>query len=589
MSRKSAFDDISTTSPLLAPGTQLGSFVVEELLGGGGMAKVYRVRHKVLGGLYAVKVLDPALMADEELRQRFLDEGRIQAQLLHPHIVQVRDIVIEPGIAGLIMDFVDGETLEQLIARRETPPTAEEIRDVFGPVLAAVGHAHAHGTIHRDLKPGNILLGQSSDGGVHPFVMDFGIAKLQADSPGQKRATRADARMGTLAYMSPEQVRRAADVTRRSDLYSLGAALYEFATLQPPVDDTVEFDAMQAIVQGRITPAEAVYPEIDPVIADCIHRAMQPDPAQRFASCAEFAEALLVPSATRHRAARPSSVPPHRPPITAPSTAGRGEGQSESGPPSPAPSGPALASLGGLPGWFWGVAAAGLLGVAAYGVDGLTLGDKPRCPEGMVYIAEGSFMMGSETGDPDERPQHSVTVPAFCLDKTEAAGADGLPVHGVNWYEARTACERRGARLPTEMEWEFAARGPQGRTYPWGETAPSKDRVNFCDLPVWSLQECLAIGRTVPVDALPGGATPEGVLGLAGNVWEWVEDCHIYDYMQGRHSMPGEPVGACPRRVMRGGAFAYDATVMRASNRNHDKPEVGNVLRGYRCAASPPP
>lgn len=276
----------------ITPGTQLDRFVVEKALGEGGMARVYKVRHAHLGSLHALKVLAPELVANDEIRQRFLDEGRIQAQLRHPALVPVTDIVAVPGIAGLVMDLVDGEGLDKLIDQLVRPPHPEFVRAVFRPVLDGLAFAHARGIIHRDIKPSNVIVEQLADGRVHARVIDFGIAKVLGSSEVQKRATRTGLRMGTPHYMSPEQIRGARDVTPESDVFSLGATLYEFATGRLAFDAQSEFDIQLRITQGQFRPPAEVHPGIDPVLARAIERALSTDPSQRFRSCEEFARAL---------------------------------------------------------------------------------------------------------------------------------------------------------------------------------------------------------------------------------------------------------------------------------------------------------
>lgn len=276
----------------ITPGTQLDRFVVEKALGEGGMARVYKVRHAHLGSLHALKVLAPELVANDEIRQRFLDEGRIQAQLRHPALVPVTDIVAVPGIAGLVMDLVDGEALDKLIDRLVRPPHPEFVRAVFRPVLDGLAFAHARGIIHRDIKPSNVVVEQLADGRVYARVLDFGIAKVLGSPEVQKRATRTGLRMGTPHYMSPEQIRGARDVTPESDVFSLGATLYEFATGRLAFDAQSEFDIQLRITQGQFRPPAEVHPGIDPVLARAIERALSTDPSQRFRSCEEFARAL---------------------------------------------------------------------------------------------------------------------------------------------------------------------------------------------------------------------------------------------------------------------------------------------------------
>lgn len=285
---------------MLRPGAQIGNYIVESELGSGGMARIYRVRHAVLQTEHALKVLEPAYRERPELRARFLSEARIGAKLQHPHIVRVTDVLSTPEIAGIVMDLVTGPNLDTYIRSLDKPPSVATIRALFLPVLEAVAEAHRQGIVHRDLKPANILLEPlaPAGSGFLPKVTDFGIAKVTdaaRELVSKKGSTHADARMGTLAYMSPEQIRHAKEVTTRSDIFSLGATLYELATLQVAFNGDSDYEVMHQIVEGRFTPMENVR-GVDPVLTAAIGKALQPDPARRFASCEEFIAALSVPA-----------------------------------------------------------------------------------------------------------------------------------------------------------------------------------------------------------------------------------------------------------------------------------------------------
>ncbi len=284
---------------MLSPGEHVGDYEIEKELGAGGMARVYKARHSFLETVHALKILDPKYRANPEVRKRFLDEAKIQAKHLdHPNIVKVTNIVATRDVAALVMEYIDGASLDHFIQELKAPPSAETIRKLMLPVLAGVGHAHAGGVVHRDIKPANILLQKGDgEGNFIPKVTDFGIAKvIEGDATGagtaSKKSTHADARMGTLAYMSPEQIRKAKSVTARSDIFSLGALLYELATRHTAFDGDSDFDVMEKIVRGAYEPPERRSTGLDVIVAACINKALQPDPAHRFASCDEFARAL---------------------------------------------------------------------------------------------------------------------------------------------------------------------------------------------------------------------------------------------------------------------------------------------------------
>lgn len=192
-----------------------------ELLGEGGLSQVWRVRHTELGRVAALKVL---LLKKARLAERLVREGQIQAQLKHPHVVAVTDIVRHKGHVCLVMECVDGGTLDGLLYQRHRLPLDEAL-ELLAPVLGAVATAHDAGVLHRDIKPSNILLARTTQGWV-PKVADFGIAKvLEGVSDGA--ATAAGAFLGTPGYLAPEQARGVGDLDARADVFGLAAVVYE--------------------------------------------------------------------------------------------------------------------------------------------------------------------------------------------------------------------------------------------------------------------------------------------------------------------------------------------------------------------------
>ena len=301
---------------MLTPGETIKSYEVLRQVAEGGFAVVWQVRHTVLGSLHALKILKPELVARSDIRQRFLDEGRVMAQLAHPNIVRVTDTIAEPGIAGLVLEWVDGPTLASWVAARTSPPSGPELRALLIPVLDAVGFAHGRGVVHRDIKPDNILLASDAYGGPVPRILDFGVARVRGelDQKQSRRHTHSGVQIGTLRYMSPEQVRSSRTVDARSDIFAIGATFFEVATLRPAFDGDDDYEVMRAIVEGDRVEDPGLRAR-DPVLATALARAMEVDPARRFASCAEMSAAIEPRSRSVWEAA-PAPAPtagPRRP------------------------------------------------------------------------------------------------------------------------------------------------------------------------------------------------------------------------------------------------------------------------------------
>jgi serine/threonine-protein kinase len=277
----------------LAPGTQLGRYQIERLMGRGGMGAVYEATHRDLKKRVAIKTLLPAVAALPGARTRFLREGEAASRINHPNVVDVTDVAAEGNIVYLVMEFLEGEDLASLLQREGALPISEAV-DLLLPVCAAISVAHEAGVIHRDLKPENIFLSRSRHGGAEPKVLDFGISKISSSGGGSTLAlTGTGASMGTPYYVAPEQVRSAAGVDARSDQYALGAILYECVTGHRAHQGSTIYEVIRSVGDGSFLPPRARRPDTPPELESAILRAMRLDPGQRFPSVRALAGGIL--------------------------------------------------------------------------------------------------------------------------------------------------------------------------------------------------------------------------------------------------------------------------------------------------------
>ncbi len=273
-----------------------GRYRVEQELGRGGMAKVFRGTDTVLGRPVAIKVLAPRFADDASFVQRFRREAQAAARLSNPNVVGVFDTGTDDGVHYIVMEYVEGRTLAEELAGggRIVPERAIEIAQAVCDALAA---AHEQGVIHRDIKPGNIMITPSG----RVKVADFGIARMTTSAETIEQTA---AVLGTAAYLSPEQA-KGEPVDARSDLYSLGCVLYEMVTGRPPfVGDSPVAVASKQVLEPPVPPSR-LNPDVSPELEAVILRALAKNPANRYASAAEMRQDL-----ERARRGLPVEAPP---------------------------------------------------------------------------------------------------------------------------------------------------------------------------------------------------------------------------------------------------------------------------------------
>jgi serine/threonine protein kinase len=519
---------------------QISSYRLEEEIARGGMGIVYRGVHTVFEEIVAIKAIYPELTLDPELRERFLNEAKIQRRLQHPNIVQIREFLIEQKKFYIVMEFIEGETLTQHLKRLGRPMLPSEAIPIFRQALEGLGFAHSQGVIHRDIKPSNIMLTRQ---GVAKLT-DFGIARAL----GTARITRTGMARGTPAYMSPEQI-QGAKLDHRTDIYSLGIMLYEMLTgrvpFERPRDADNDFAVLEAhIRQAPMAPSQLV-PEIPAFLEVAILKALDKRPENRFVSCQGFQAALVPP-------VLPATVV---------------------------------------------VEAPRLERVDRRPAD-LSVRENPKDGLKYVWIPPGTFIMGCSPGDnecyDDEKPSHRVTISkGFWIGQTAVTVAaykrfaaatgqpmppapdfnsgwanDNMPIVDVSWDDARDYCSWAGRRLLTEAEWEYAARG--------GST---EARYGTLDEIAWYFSNS---GQRTH-DVAQKRANAFGLFDMLGNVWEWVNDWYDDKYYQNspRQDPPGAANGQY--RVLRGGSCFNGPRLVRVSYRLRGNPAVRYNLIGSRC------
>jgi formylglycine-generating enzyme required for sulfatase activity/tRNA A-37 threonylcarbamoyl transferase component Bud32 len=490
-----------------------GTYAVDHEIGRGGMATVYLATDVKHERKVAIKMLHEELSAAVG-HDRFLREIKTTAQLSNPHILPLLDSGEAADALYYVMPFVEGESLRERMDR-EKELSVEDTINIISDVAAALSYAHGRGVIHRDIKPENIMLSAGE-----AIVMDFGIARALTTA-GAERLTGTGLSLGTAAYMSPEQSMGASDLDGRTDIYSLGTVAFEMLAGETPFTGPNP----QSLIAKRLmddVPRISLLRDIPAPVEQAIRKALARTPADRWTNVGDFAAALRGERTT-----------------------------SQAFPALP----PRMAKRGKLVAVAVGVAT---LAVAALAVTpmlrrGGNAGSGRKSiavvtPAGMTLVPQGTYALFGGTC-PNCLPAQRIVVDSFFIDSTEVtvdayrqhakvpakASADGrLPVTYVMWQEAADYCKARDslARLPTEREWEAAARGSDGRVYPWGSDWDTA-RVNAEH----------ASGHLVAVRSFAGGASPAGAFDMIGNAWEWT-------------STPG-PASKDGRRqyVLRGGAY----------------------------------
>ena len=281
-------------------GTTVGDYQVVGILGAGGMGQVYKVRNVISDRVEAMKVLLPDLANQPDLADRFLREIKVQASLVHPNIAGLHTAVRVDNQLLMLMEFVEGVTLDQKL--KDGPLPAAEAVNYVMQVLAALDYAHARGVVHRDIKPGNMML---TPGGVVK-LMDFGIARSATDH----KLTQTGTTVGSLYYMSPEQIQGVAAPDARSDLYSVGVSLYELVTGKKPFDGDSQFAIMSAHLAGTPVPPVTVDPRLPKMLNDVILMSVAKDAGARFQTAAALRNALAnVAAGLQPTVALPAPAP----------------------------------------------------------------------------------------------------------------------------------------------------------------------------------------------------------------------------------------------------------------------------------------
>ncbi len=552
-----------TPTPQPEDGTppQLGGYRLLQRLGAGGMGTVYLGEHLETGARHAVKVLDTT---DPELVTRFSREGQAQARVGgHPNVVTVHSSGSEGGRFFLAMNLATGGDLDRRL--KALGPLAPQAACALVADLArGLEHVHAQGVLHRDLKPANVLFDEHDT----PKLVDFGLARIA----GAGTLTASGTLMGTPAYMAPEQ----ADTSRgptdeRSDIYGLGAILYETLTGRPPFLSASIVATLSQVLSRPPTSPRELRPEIPPALESVCLKALEKKPGDRYPSAAALADALEA--STLPRTARSDWIAP---------LAGMGVavallaivaalfGNVETAAPNSllpelpesAVNSNELEAQG--PSWWAKTPSARRpeLPLPSEIEFGEGEGEYVNTADGsiLVYVPGGRFRMGDNSTRLADGPEHDAELDGYFIGKYEltqkayarfcrATGRearlfeepkDDHPAYYVSWDDAVAYCEWANLRLPNEAEWEYAARGSDARAWPWGDELPRKGG---------RLANLLGTG-TSAVGAFPKGASPFGCLDMAGNVREWVQD-PLLAYAPDPHNLRASQT----KRVTRGGSW----------------------------------
>lgn len=265
-------------------GKQILNYTITAHLGQGGMGNVYKATDTMLGREVALKMLHPQLTVQPQFLERFRKEARILAQLLHPNIAVIYNFFEQGGDHYMVMEYVEGTNVDDLLKQHHNLP-ASFVVPVCEFALEGLQHAHRKNIFHRDIKPANLMITREEE----VKLMDFGIAKVS----GEQKLTQVNKIVGTIEFMAPELI-QGKDASPASDIYSMGATMYEMVTGSIPFTADSDYNLMQEIMKSKPTPANKLNPNVPPSLNDIIMKAMDKDPNKRFPDARSFQAALIA-------------------------------------------------------------------------------------------------------------------------------------------------------------------------------------------------------------------------------------------------------------------------------------------------------
>lgn len=564
-----------------------GRYEIIELVKAGGMGAVYRAIDQRLEESCALKEMfsihtDPK--EQEYAVTRFHQEAKILAKLRHMNLPRVIDHFTESGKYYLVMDFIEGEDLEVIMAKEGKEGLAEDKVVKYAiQVLDVLSYLHSRNPpiVYRDIKPPNIIVQKEDD---KITLVDFGIARVVQPGSMTKKTS-----VGTEGYIAPEQY--VGKPEPRSDIYGLGATMHHLLTGKVP------------LIPFHFTPVKEFKPSVSLELNNIVMKALGMKPDDRYSSADEMKQALEK-KGQGISLTQESPLPPQA--ITRLSIVSREEGQYRSLPDQsrqfrtlPGQGENQFRSLPGQGGEHQ-------MGAVSRQQREPEYRSLPKestgVPEGMVLIPEGPAILGSDScGDPSCRPEHEVKLKAFYIDiypvsnlmyrkfiretrqkepflegkenedynwdnRSYPSGKANSPAVLVSWYSASAFAKWSGKRLPTEAEWEKAARGGDGRIYPWGNIWET-GRAN-CKLG--------GIGSTSAREQFPNDKSPYGVTDMAGNVREWTGD-YYFPYPYRGPYKKGKMI------TIRGGSWSDNPNLLPCYLRSRNLPHYRANNLGFRC------
>ena len=517
-------------------GMYIRDFKILSKIGEGGMGYVFLAEDEMLGRQVALKTLNKQFTTDPQLIERFKTEARAQAGITHPNIVTLYTFFKEQEDYIMVLEYARGKTLRQMLTEKKKF-TEDETKDILIQLLDGLGYAHSMGVVHRDIKPGNIIIDETG----RLKILDFGIAKILGD----RNLTKTGMKLGTINYMSPEQVMADKELDQRTDIYSLGVLIYEMLTGRLPINTNTDSDfvLMKEIVEGEIVNPKNLEGSISDKLSSVLLRMLSKKKEDRHPTCLQVKEDLFDGRLHAIQAKKQSKI--------------------------------IVPKINNV-----------------INID-------PYNPE-MVLVEGGKFLIGSNDGEDDELPIHEVELNSFYIGKYPVTQKEweaimgnnpsyfkgsNLPVEKVSWNDAQEFIKLLNGktgkryRLPTEAEWEYAAKGGnKSRGFIFSGSNKLDDvgwyRKN-------SNNKTHEVGQKLPNEL--------GVYDMSGNVWEWCSDWYDKKYYNKSEKInPHGPLElgffSDNHRVLRGGSWYDNDNNCRSSIRYNNYPGVRYNYFGFRLA-----